>query len=59
MVAEAHRSCVRQYGRKETIFGPTHSLSLSAVGTGPHTKKFFFRDVTFRGAEKKVVVLSS
>lgn len=52
MVAEAHRSCVRQHGRKETIFGPTHSLPLSV-----HTQKsfffFFFRDVTFRGAEKK------
>lgn len=45
MVAEAHRSCVRQHGRKETIFGPTHSLppSLSLRSASVHTpKKFFF-----------------
>lgn len=47
MVAEAHRSCVRQYGKKETIFGPTHSLSLSAVGIGPHTKSFFLETLLF------------
>lgn len=58
MVAEAHRSCVRQYGRKEAIFGPTHSLALCDRHRSTH-KKVFFRDVTFCGVEKKVVVLSS